>query len=276
VNWEGVWRHSSTNRFVNLSAFGSDFEDIRRQDDGETRRIGISLGPPELDGDLPSEPSFTSDFGENLLGVKNMRDLSDLIAAKDKEFQVLHDAVSKTPTSSPPWPAAPNDYRAWYTDYQTLLSQWQSARAAAITALNAAGTSSVLNPLAGLVDMNTQTGEPYYGNIIKVLQPAAVNPSSIDAGLYGGTSGRYGGGTSVRGDLHDLAQRLNAIQTIPAYTVPQPTRGADQENTFRNAFAPLDPLGNPKTGEDWKRDALFAGAILVGALFLASVVAQKV
>jgi hypothetical protein len=233
VNWESLWNHNSQTGSAGLSAFGVD-----------------ENGFSEFD---------YYDFGENIVGVRSMTDLQDFIAAKDKELQVLHDAVTNTPTASPPWPV--NGYAAWYHDYQALLARWTPARAAALAALAAAtsgGTSTWTNPLGGLwsASPNTQTGEPYYTNLVRILQPVAL--------------------TTSPGDLTDLHARLNAVQAIPAYTVAQPTKGADQQVALSQALAPYDPIGDPKAAESWKRDAIFGGAILVGALMLASVVSKKV
>lgn len=228
MNWEAIWRHSSTNPQTDLSAFGED-------------------------------PDGFADFGENFVGVKSLTDLQDFIAAKDKEFQVLHDAVSKTPTTSPPWPV--NGYAAWYHDYQALVSKWTPARAAALAAI-AAGVSgsgaSWMNPLGGLwgSSLNTQTGQPYYDNLARILQPVPL--------------------TTSPGDLEDLNGRLNAIQPIPAYSIPQPTRGADQQMAISQALAPYDPIGDPKARDSWEKTAIFGGAILVGALLLAASVSKKV
>lgn len=219
MDWEMQW---SAQR---LQRFGlDDFRISARQDDN-------------------GEPGIESDFGVNFLGVASLTDLKDLIAAKDKEFQVLHDAVSSTPTSSPPWP--PNGYASWYKDYQALVTAWQPARTAAMNAIGSA-----------LLDPNTQSGQPYYDNILHILQPVqhSVTP----------------------GSLADLSQRLNAVQAIPAYTVPQPTRGADQQLALSQSLAPFDPIGNPAARTDWEKKALLVGGVLVGALFLAAVVAKKV
>jgi hypothetical protein len=230
VNWECLWRHQADPPRAE-TLFGSEFDIPGRQDDN-------------------GEDSFVSDFGENLLGIKSMTDLKDLIAAKDVEFRALHDAVSGTPLTSPPWP--PNGYASWFKDYQALVSKWQSARGAAQVAIDAAG-SFFLNPLGNLDSMS---GQPFYDNIIKTLQPVP--------------------NTTSPGDLGDLHARLNAIKPIAAYTVPQPTQGADQQIAAYQALRPLDVLGDAKAEDNFMKYAVVGGAALVILLMTAAGVQKRV
>jgi hypothetical protein len=220
-DWETKW---SIDRLQH--GFGlDDFRISSRQDDN-------------------GEPSpYYSDFGENILGIKSMTDLKDLIAAKDKEFQVLQTAISSTPTSSPPWP--PNGYAAWYKDYQALVSVWQPARTTAMAAITAAWGPS-----------NLQTGQPYYDNLLHIIQPIT--------------------NTTTPGSLPDLFGRLNAVQAVPSYIIPQPTKDADQQLALSQALAPFDPIGNAKARDDWEKTAILVGSILIGGLLLAASMANKV
>jgi len=227
IDWESCWSRRAPSHAPKASSFGLD--DFR---------------PFWEDGDF--------EFGENLAGIKSITDLSDLIKAKDKEFQVLHDAVKNTPTSSPPWGQPPNDYASWYHDYMTLLGKWQPARANAMTAISA----STLGAPPGSLAANTAIGQPWYNILLGILQPTP--------------------GTTIPGDLTDLHTRLNAVQTIPAYTVSQPTQGADQQLGTFQALRPFDPLGDLKAAEDWKKYAILGATVLVGGMLLMAGVAAKV
>jgi hypothetical protein len=219
-DWDSLWQKGHLVSHVGLD----DFQNLHRQDDN-------------------GEPEVLSDFGENIFGIKSMTDLKDFIAAQDANFKALHDAVLNTPPSSPPWP--PGAYAAGYKDYQALISKWQPARTAAVTAISMSWG-----------DPNLQTGQPFYDTLLHIVQPLPLTTSS--------------------GDLVDLNQRLNAIQPIPAYSVPQPTKGADQQMALSQVLAPFDPIGNAKAAENWKKDAILAGTVLVGLMFLATLVAKKI
>ena len=184
-------------------------------------------------------------FGKTLLGDWSLAELQELIDAKDKEFSVLDSAYANTPSAS--W-SSPQVLADWVNDWMSLKNRYAQAKIAAASRIDAVKNAwyNALSP-----PLSQDSAEPYYTNILRAIKQ---NPTTI-----------------TKGDLDDVNHRLNAVKTIPPYTVPQPSKANDFVTNVSQALAPFDPIGNPQARDNWKKDlAIGIGASLVGGILLLS------
>jgi hypothetical protein len=181
-------------------------------------------------------------FGKTLLGDWSLAELQELLAAKDKEFQVLDSAYANT--SANQW-SNPQVQADWVSDWMALKNRYNQAKSTALNVISVANSNFLAPPLT------MTTAEPYYTNVLRAIKQ---NPNTI-----------------TKGDLDDVHNRLNSIKPIPAYTVPQPSKANDFATTVSQALAPFDPIGDAHARDNWKKDlAIGIGASLIGGIVLLS------
>jgi hypothetical protein len=176
-----------------------------------------------------------------ILGEQSLAELKDLLAAKDKEFAVITNALASTPQTS--WPNTAL-YTDWMNDWTALQARYNAVRKLAQGDIDTGNWQPV--------PLSIQPAQMRWNDVIKAIQP-----------VYN---------TTTKGDLVDVHARLNAVQKIPVYTVPQPLKSSDFEQTVFTTLAPFDPIGDKRAAENWKKDiAIGVGATLVGLLIVGSI-----
>jgi hypothetical protein len=151
------------------------------------------------------------------MGLYTVAELSDLLKAKDEEMHAMDTAYN---AYAPNWHGPDADNFA--NDWHALQARYASARTAA--------TNTIANASSWIpANMNPADGD-YHAVINSLIQVE---------------------GTTTKGDLQDLYNRLSAAQKKPVegpdFKVSQPTKGSDaDENALKGADAFMNHLNKAK------------------------------
>jgi len=146
-----------------------------------------------------------------VLNVPTTQEVKDLIKAKDADIAAMGQGYADL---SPTWVDKDNAaFLAWTSDWNDMLSRYESAQASIKTELDSASASAPAGTEWDAVMTALRQAYPGYARGSDAPVP------------------------NTKGDLQDLQARLAAAGgKVPAHDVPQPTKGADTDlNVYKGA-----------------------------------------